>query len=151
MIALSEADIARCREIADQHKTAIRLMIEEVAAETGVPVKHILGRKMDRQTVHARQLAMFLAVRAGNSLPKVGAVFNRDHTTVLHGVRAEERRRANSLQALEHAAKLNGPGGASNATPGPDHGNLDERSDTMANACIIPIPGRNAITEVNSR
>lgn len=93
MIELSQADIARARQIAAQSKGVIRQIIEAVAAEADVPVAHILGRRLDRKTVQARQLAMYVAVRAGHSLPKVGEVFNRDHTTVLHGVRAEERRR----------------------------------------------------------
>lgn len=33
-------------------------------------------------------------------------------------------------------AKISGPGGVTSAHPGPDHGNLDERSDTMANAAL---------------
>mgnify|MGYP001199626787 CR=1 FL=1 len=42
-----------------------------------------------------------------------------------------------SLQPIGLWAKMSGPGGATNATPGPDHGNLYERSDTMANSATI--------------
>ena len=121
MIELKPADIARCKEISDQHKGPIRRLIEDVAAETGVPVRHILSRKRDAKTSEARQLAMFLAVRAGNSLPKVGDVFGRDHSTVLYGVRAEMQRRAITLQRIENPAKMNGSGGVTSATPDPDH------------------------------
>lgn len=36
----------------------------------------------------ARHLAMYLCrTLAGMSLPQIGSVFSRDHTTVLHGIR----------------------------------------------------------------
>jgi hypothetical protein len=41
------------------------------------------------------------------------------------------------LQANCAEVRMSGPGGAGNAHPGPDHGNLHERSDTMANAATI--------------
>ena len=151
MIELKPADIARCKEISDQHKGPIRRLIEDVAAETGVPVRHILSRKRDAKTSEARQLAMFLAVRAGNSLPKVGDVFGRDHTTVLYGVRAEMQRRAIPLQALENPAKISGPGGVTSATPGPDHRQSDKETAHLASAVITPIPGQNATPEAIAR
>lgn len=43
--------------------------------------------------VHPRQIAFFLArKRTAKSLPEIGAYAGKDHTTVLHGARAVEKR-----------------------------------------------------------
>jgi hypothetical protein len=87
-------------------------------------------------------------VEQGHSLPKIARVLNyKDHTGVHYGVVQELKRRG--LQTINEARNISGPGGATNATRGPDHGNLYERSDTMADAASIPIPGQNAITQVS--
>ena len=46
-----------------------------------------------RRAAHVRQWVFLEAHQKGVSLPIIGRFFNRDHTTVLHGVRAERARR----------------------------------------------------------
>ena len=68
-------------------------IIEEVSNQTMIPVRDILGKKRDHPTAHARQLCFYRIQRECNySLPRIGRLFGRDHTTVLHGIRQEEKR-----------------------------------------------------------
>ena len=43
---------------------------------------------------HPRQEAMLIMHEAGYSMPRIGRFFSRDHTTVLHGIRAAKARMA---------------------------------------------------------
>jgi hypothetical protein len=46
-----------------------------------------------RDVAHPRQIAMLLSRElTKHSLPRIGALFERDHTTVLHGISAAKRR-----------------------------------------------------------
>jgi chromosomal replication initiator protein len=58
-----------------------------VAAEFRTTVPHLSGPQRYRRLVRARQVAMWLARRTTeHSLPQIGWAFDRDHTTVLHGI-----------------------------------------------------------------
>jgi chromosomal replication initiation ATPase DnaA len=58
---------------------------------SGVSVSEVYGRSRKAEIVRIRQRAMHYAVkRLGMSMPKVGRILKRDHTTVLHGVRVVE-------------------------------------------------------------
>ncbi len=70
----------------------IRTIIAHVAKITGVPASDILSPKRDRATARARQMVMWKAHKEGHSLPAIGRVLGRDHTSGLHGVRAINRR-----------------------------------------------------------
>lgn len=65
-------------------------VVLEVAEKTGVTPKQILGSSRKRNIVRARQLAMWGARQHGVSFPEIGRFFNRDHTTVIHGVKMVE-------------------------------------------------------------
>lgn len=79
----------------------VRQIIEKVAARTGVSVRELLGERTTRRVAFARQRAMF-AIRHGVKIngqmptsPQIGAwLGGRDHTTILHGLRRHEERRA---------------------------------------------------------
>lgn len=89
-----------------------RTIIRKVAARTGVPLSLIMSRKRTRPVAHARQRLMF-ALRMSpftvqrasvggtdgwtRSYPHIGQMLGRDHTTVIHGVRAEAARRGVKL------------------------------------------------------
>jgi hypothetical protein len=46
-----------------------------------------------RDVAHPRQIAMMLSRElTKHSLPRIGALFGRDHSTVLHGISAAKRR-----------------------------------------------------------
>lgn len=68
-------------------------IIHRIAAETGVPYRDIIGVRRSHPIIHAR----FLAIRAvadakpHMSLPAIGRVFNRDHTSILHALRKTRR------------------------------------------------------------
>lgn len=60
-----------------------------VAAEYyGFTATELSGRRGMKQLAHARQVAMYLCRELTElSLPQIGGEFDRDHTTVMHGVR----------------------------------------------------------------
>ncbi len=91
---LSDDDIKRCRMISDRQLGIVRQIAAQVSEATDVPYKAIMGVRRDARTVQARQLVMYIARRQGLSLTRIGMAMNRDHTTVMHGIRAEEKRRA---------------------------------------------------------
>lgn len=82
-----------------QPKTAspVRKIILEVAREYNVEPDDIVGPRRLRWIVVPRQEAMRRAVDAGLSLHRVARAMRRDHTTVLHGIRAARAR----LEAAE--------------------------------------------------
>jgi chromosomal replication initiation ATPase DnaA len=65
----------------------LHALVEDAAREAGCSVAVILGHQRRIEAVRARWRAMRRAYDAGYSLPQIGRVFNRDHSTVLHAVR----------------------------------------------------------------
>lgn len=70
----------------------IRNNLERVSAKTGISCEDIQSDKKTRHIAHARQVVMYGARLAGVSFAEIGDFFGRDHTTVMHGVRAVEKR-----------------------------------------------------------
>lgn len=71
----------------DAGKGKCRTIIEEVAAKYGVAVKEILSDRRARVLIPPRHEAMFRCVAETHlSLPAIGRVFNRDHTSIGHAV-----------------------------------------------------------------
>jgi chromosomal replication initiator protein len=63
-------------------------IVRRVAEAFGVTEKAVLGPSRLRSVMVPRQVAMHLVRElCGLSLPRIGAVFGRDHTTVLHALR----------------------------------------------------------------
>lgn len=70
-------------------------IIREVAAKYGRTVDELTGPLRWRSIAWARQEAMFrLRNETTLSYPDIGRRLNRDHTTILHGVRAHAKRMA---------------------------------------------------------
>jgi chromosomal replication initiator protein len=66
-------------------------IVKRVAAAFGVTERELLGPSRLRRAIVPRQVAMYLAREVGGlSLPRLGAAFGRDHTTVLHSIRKVE-------------------------------------------------------------
>jgi len=83
----------------------VRVLVDLVAAETGVAAIQILGRSQRQDIVAVRQLAMYLADRhLGASLAGIGRALGRDHSTVLYGVR-QIRSRLDADPALAEQAR----------------------------------------------
>lgn len=70
-----------------------RQIIADIAAKHRVPVAGIMGTSRRRKYAWPRQEA-YAAVRdeRGLSYPQIGAIFGRDHTSVLTGVRRYRER-----------------------------------------------------------
>lgn len=69
---------------------------QDVADKHGIPAAQLRGVSRERRYAHPRQEAYWLARKTGRySLSQIGRFFGgRDHTTVLHGIRAYEARKA---------------------------------------------------------
>lgn len=68
------------------------LRVREVCAEAEVSYEAVMGRNNFAHVSRVRQ-RLFLEFREmGMSLPEIGRFFDRDHTTVLHGINAEKER-----------------------------------------------------------
>ena len=76
------------QSVTTQHLT-IRHIAVIVAADYGSSLAEMRGARRRNTEVKPRQVAMYLAHRlTGQSLPAIGRYFNKDHTTVLHAIRA---------------------------------------------------------------
>lgn len=61
--------------------------IAKVAAAHGVPVNRVMGDSRKRPVVLARYEAYYLLRKTrGLSYPRIAAIFDRDHTSVIHGI-----------------------------------------------------------------
>lgn len=71
-------------------------IIMNVAHGAGLTVEDILGQSRVRGIVEVRQLAMHTVkqLRPDLSINRIGVLFNRDHTTVLHAIAKIETRNA---------------------------------------------------------
>lgn len=77
----------------------LRQIIAETCAAHAADVNHIIGPSRVRCIAHIRHEAMFAAaLLTGKSLPAIGRAFgNRDHTTVMHAIRAHALRHGLTL------------------------------------------------------
>lgn len=89
---LNEAE----REIILQVRAAARLrisirdMIRQASDQTGIPMDELMGPSHRAELCRIRELIYAAARRQGYSLPQIGRVFRRDHTTILSGLRNYE-------------------------------------------------------------
>lgn len=77
--------------------TVVPSVVPSVVAATarfyGVTAALINGAPRYREVVRARHIAMYIAKKVtGLSYPSLGREFNRDHSTILHGVKQVEER-----------------------------------------------------------
>ncbi len=74
----------------------VEAILDETASYFHLTREDLVGKSRSRPLTTARHVAMYLARECtGLSLLKIGEVFNRDHSTVLHGI--------NKVQALMKA------------------------------------------------
>jgi Bacterial dnaA protein helix-turn-helix len=74
-------------------RIAVRRVVEVTADHFGTTVPALLSDCRTQPLARRRQVAMFVARRVtGRSLPFIGFHMSRDHTTILHGVRAVRAR-----------------------------------------------------------
>ena len=77
------------------------LIIGEVSRFYNIEESVIRGTLKNKNTAEARQVAMYLIRTMTNlSLPEIGREFDRDHTTVMHGLKKVEQTLQNSASPL---------------------------------------------------
>lgn len=115
MIAAREAE--RVDEIVSRYRLAtaslanpkmqVARIKSDVAQKHGVSVEDIDGPRRTAKIARARQEAMWLAYRGTRiTLTPLGRLFNRDHTSVLWGIRQHEARMAGtSISRIKGGAK----------------------------------------------
>ena len=90
---LSDEDLRRCRSISMRHNDRVKEIALAVSAETAIPISAIYGPRKLQEIVAARNLVMYLAHKEGVSQRAISTALNRDHTTIGHGIKAEQKRR----------------------------------------------------------
>ena len=72
-------------------KPTPEIILQEVSNFYTIPVEKLRGSGRSRDMVQPRQVAMYLVRKLTDySLPEIGKVFSRDHTTVLHPINKVE-------------------------------------------------------------
>lgn len=85
-LSMSHAEASLDRYEKPTEQITVASIVEVIAAAFNLETAAILGKKRMARINHARQLAMFLAREmTESSLPQIGDIFGRSHTTVLHG------------------------------------------------------------------
>lgn len=84
---------------ADEKTVTPELIISEVARRYGITEEDILSSNRSREIAVPRQLAIYLTRElCGYSTPKIGSVFGRDHSTVMHACKKTEEMIAASAE-----------------------------------------------------
>ncbi len=90
----AELILARAQDaVALPSLPSVKAILCEVASRHGVTIAAITGRSLRREVVAARHEAIALAhaARPDLSLPALGRLFRRDHTTILSALRKTGR------------------------------------------------------------
>jgi len=88
---MAEANNA-LRSIASRTLPKSHQIILEVSKARGVPVDDILGNSRVQSIAHARMECYYRIKRDTNlSLPQIGRIFKRDHTSIMSGVKRVEK------------------------------------------------------------
>lgn len=78
-----------------RRRKPMRAIVAEVAEKYGVALGDVISNRRDHAIAIVRQEAMFRCrFETSNSLAAIGRVFDRDHSTVSHGIRAHKQRMA---------------------------------------------------------
>ena len=73
----------------------IRNLVRDICTLHGVTLNDIVGPFREARIVRARNEAIYQIRHTFTlSLPQIGRIFHRDHTTIMHSIRKEEARRA---------------------------------------------------------
>jgi hypothetical protein len=80
-------------EFLGKHVGPMHRVIHEVARFALMSPSDIVGPSRERKFAYARQLAMMICHEYTNaSFPEIGRAFNRDHSTVMYGIKAARHR-----------------------------------------------------------
>ena len=94
--------------LASDHKIKIDDIINMTADYFGIQVEDIKSGRKNREVSHPRQIAMYMARKlTKNSFPEIGKAFgNKDHSTVVKGVKKIEDLIRSSYEAAEQIRRL---------------------------------------------
>lgn len=74
-------------------RATVRQIAIEVCAYTGHSVSSVMGNSRLAHDCRVREMVCYIARRSGMSLPQIGRALHRDHTTIMHAINNEARRR----------------------------------------------------------
>ena len=89
---LTPEDVARAGAIG-LRRGKINEIVQQVSEFTCISVKDIMGKSRKAPIAQARFLVWFVARQQGMTLQQIARAFDRDHTTILHGIQREEAAR----------------------------------------------------------
>lgn len=89
---LTPEDVARAGVIG-LRRGKINEIVQQVSEFTCISVKDIMGKSRKAPVAQARFLVWFVARQQGMTLHQIARAFERDHTTILHGIQREEAAR----------------------------------------------------------
>jgi chromosomal replication initiation ATPase DnaA len=70
-----------------------KLLAKEICKKHNLPIDEVLSDRQHRHLVKARQEIWYrIRIDLGMSYPEIGKRFNRDHSTIMHGVKAHIER-----------------------------------------------------------
>ena len=90
-LTLSDADREAIKAITG--RAIIRGLVKEAARDFKLRIEDLTGPSRRADLCRIREVIYYRAHAEGHSLPQIGRVFNRDHTTILSGIRNEKKRR----------------------------------------------------------
>lgn len=70
----------------------MREIAAQVCAEHGLTLRFLIGSSRQRRVAWPRQDAFRMCYEAGHTMEEIGRFFDRDHTTVLYGIRCARKR-----------------------------------------------------------
>jgi chromosomal replication initiator protein len=76
-----------------------RGILEDVASQWGISVNELVGEGRAKRFALPRHEAMYRLRETGRySFPQIAAIFGRDHTSVMHGVKRHKQRLAEAAE-----------------------------------------------------
>jgi len=107
----------RCHlEIAlDSSPEPIRKLLVRIGKRFGVTPEEILDRTRLRNITQARHVVAWILRRRGLSLPEIGLLLHRDHTSIMNAVRKVEFQIARSPRVNELLTELLNPESANDS------------------------------------
>ena len=91
------------------HRVSSKQLIDRVAKYYNLTSKDLLGTSRMKDIKNARQVAMYLMnEELGLSTVKIGNEFNKDHTTIMHGIKVVKENIQKDFSVREQISELRG-------------------------------------------
>ncbi len=86
---LNNEDIKRCRALALDEIKKVRVIMRQVAEESGVTIEAMKSDAHTAKVTGARQIVAFVAMREGASDATIGIAMNKNRSTIVKAARRE--------------------------------------------------------------